>query len=50
VIRICLEDVAKIHNRDVKFLRSIFRQGIVKSWSNDEFTLGGFALFLPYQV
>ena len=50
VIRICLEDVAKIHNRDVRFLKSVFRQGLVKSWANDEFTLGAFAFFTPYQV
>jgi len=45
-----MEDVAKIHNRDVHFLKSIFRQGVVKSWANDEFTLGAFAFFTPYQV
>lgn len=42
--------MAKIHNRDVRFLKSVFRQGIVKSWANDEFTLGAFAFFTPYQV
>ncbi len=42
--------MAKIHNRDIRFLKSILRQGVVKSWANDEFTLGAFAFFTPYQV
>ena len=44
------QDIAKIHNRDLEYIKSKFRGAVVKQWANDEFTLGAFAMFSPYQV
>ena len=50
VIGRCLIDISLIHNRDLNFMKKIFRSGVVKSWSNDPNTLGAFAYLAPYQV
>jgi monoamine oxidase len=50
IIGRCLTDISIIHNRDLKFIKKIFRKGIVKSWANDPHTIGAFAYLAPYQV
>ena len=31
-------------------LRKLFVRGVVKNWGEDPFSLGGFAVFKPYQA
>ena len=50
IIATCVKDVAAVHDRDLEFVKKNLREGVVKQWANDPFTLGGFALFSPYQV
>ena len=45
-----VEDVAAVHGLPVDLVKKNLRDGVVKQWSNDQFTLGGFALFSPSQV
>ena len=45
-----VEDVAAVHGQPVDLVKKNLRDGVVKQWSNDQFTLGGFALFSPSQV
>lgn len=39
-----------IHNRDLNFVKNNLRHAVVKQWDLDEFALGAFAMFAPYQV
>ena len=50
VIDQVLEDLSAVHDRDLEFLKKNLREGIVKRWANDPYTLGAFAMFTPYQV
>ena len=50
VIEKTVEDMAAIHGQTVDFIKKNLRDGVVKQWANDQFTLGGFAMFAPYQV
>jgi monoamine oxidase len=50
IISTCLKDVAAVHDRDFEFVKKNLREGVVKQWANDPLTLGGFAMFSPYQV
>ena len=45
-----LEDLSDVHDRDLEFLKKNLREGVVKRWANDPYTLGAFAMFAPYQV
>jgi L-amino-acid oxidase len=49
VIDHVLEDLSAVHDRDLEFLKKNLREGIVKRWANDPYTLGAFAMFTPYQ-
>ncbi len=49
VINECLKDIAKIHQRSLKYVKRQFRSGTVKRWAIDDNTLGAFAMFGPYQ-
>ena len=49
VIAECLRDLAKIHQRALKYVKRQFRSGVVKRWGVDENSLGAVAYFGPYQ-
>ena len=46
----CIKSLAKVHNMDYEAVRSMYLKGVVKKWDLDEFTLGAFTVFEPYQV
>ncbi|XP_044198394.1 L-amino-acid oxidase-like [Thunnus albacares] len=46
---LALRDLAKIHGKPIRSLRSLCTGVIVKKWSLDPYSLGAFALFTPYQ-
>ncbi len=50
LIQECLLSLSVIHNIHIFTLRKLFIKGVVKNWGTDPFTLGGFAVFKPYQV
>ncbi|EGW15000.1 L-amino-acid oxidase [Cricetulus griseus] len=49
VVDIVLDDLAAIHNRNKEELRALCPYFSVKSWSQDPYSMGGFAFFTPYQ-
>ena len=46
----CIKSLAKVHNMDYDTVRNMYLKGVVKKWDLDEFTLGAFTVFEPYQV
>ena len=46
----CIKSLAKVHNMDYDAVRNMYLKGVVKKWDLDEFTLGAFTVFEPYQV
>ncbi|MGH0164868.1 UNVERIFIED_CONTAM: hypothetical protein FKN15_047900 [Acipenser sinensis] len=46
-MQLALNDLASIHGEKI---RSLYEGGVVKKWSLDEYSLGAFALFTPYQL
>eukprot|EP00064_Thunnus_orientalis_P021303 superscaffoldBa00006377_g21463 len=46
---LALRDLAKIHGKPIRSLRSLCTGVVVKKWSLDPYSLGAFALFTPYQ-
>nr|XP_048293736.1 L-amino-acid oxidase-like isoform X2 [Myodes glareolus] len=49
VVDIVLDDIAAIHNRNKEELRALCPYSTVKNWSQDPYSMGGFAFFTPYQ-
>ena len=49
IIAECLQDLAKIHQRDLPFIKKEFRTGVVKRWAKDEHTIGAYTSFEPFQ-
>lgn len=49
VMEIVLDDLAAIHNRHREELRALCPYFTVKNWSQDPYSMGGFAYFTPYQ-
>ena len=50
LIEECIKSLAKVHNMDYDTVRNMYLKGVVKKWDLDEFTLGAFTVFEPYQV
>jgi monoamine oxidase len=50
IIDECLRSLATIHHKTITEIKTLFMEGIVKKWDLDEFALGAFAMFAPYQV
>ncbi|XP_041122004.1 L-amino-acid oxidase-like [Polyodon spathula] len=46
-MELALNDLVSIHGEKI---RSLYEGGVVKKWSLDEYSLGAFALFTPYQL
>ena len=46
----CIRSLAKIHNMEYDIVKKMYLKGVVKKWDLDEFTLGAFTVFEPYQV
>ncbi|MBN3323479.1 OXLA oxidase, partial [Atractosteus spatula] len=44
---VALNDLAAIHGEGI---RDLYEGGVVKKWSLDEYSLGAFALFTPFQL
>ncbi|KAM9031457.1 L-amino-acid oxidase-like [Sarcophilus harrisii] len=49
LVDLVLGDLATIHQRSKKELQDLCETSVVKRWSLDPFTLGGFSEFNPYQ-
>lgn len=49
VVDIVLDDLAAIHNRPKEELRDLCPYSEIKNWSQDPYSMGGFASFTPYQ-
>lgn len=49
VVDIVLDDLAAVHNHHKEELRALCPYFTVKSWSQDPYSMGGFAFFTPYQ-
>ncbi|XP_037057007.1 L-amino-acid oxidase-like isoform X1 [Peromyscus leucopus] len=49
VVDIVLDDLAAIHNHNKEELRTLCPYFTVKNWSQDPYSMGGFAFFTPYQ-
>lgn len=45
----CLRVLSEVHQISYDTIRKLFMEGVVKRWDMDPLTLGGFALFRPYQ-
>lgn len=50
LIEECLKSLATVHNLPLDYTKKLFVHGVVKRWDLDEFTLGAFAEWMPYQV
>ncbi|XP_021067386.1 L-amino-acid oxidase-like [Mus pahari] len=49
VVDIVLDDLAALHNRAKEELRALCPYSAIKNWSQDPYSMGGFAFFTPYQ-
>ncbi|KAM9973717.1 hypothetical protein ACTFIW_010840 [Dictyostelium discoideum] len=49
LIRICLENLAEIHDIDVNILRKLYKTHKCMHWSNDENASGAYGLYWPTQ-
>ncbi|XP_043853007.1 L-amino-acid oxidase-like [Dromiciops gliroides] len=49
IVDLVLSDLATIHQRSKMELQKLCQTSVVKRWSLDQFTLGAFAEFTPYQ-
>ncbi|KAM9978138.1 hypothetical protein ACTFIY_011886 [Dictyostelium cf. discoideum] len=49
LIRICLENLAEIHDIDVNILRKLYKTHKCMHWSNDENASGAYGLYWPSQ-
>ncbi|KAM9299326.1 uncharacterized protein PAF06_016378 [Gastrophryne carolinensis] len=48
-VNVVLQDLAAIHKRPVEELRAICPKAVVKKWTLDQYSMGAFAQFVPYQ-
>ncbi|XP_065419369.1 L-amino-acid oxidase-like isoform X3 [Chrysemys picta bellii] len=48
-IDVVLEDLAEIHNKSTKYLRSVCNKHVIQRWNLDKHSMGAFASFTPYQ-
>ncbi|XDA76803.1 hypothetical protein R6Z07M_006915 [Ovis aries] len=46
---VVLDDLATVHDLSKEELRALCPYSMIKHWSQDSYSMGGFALFTPYQ-
>ncbi|XP_048640436.1 L-amino-acid oxidase-like [Marmota marmota marmota] len=49
VVDVILDDLAAVHDRPKEQLQALCPYSMVKHWSQDPYSMGGFTSFLPYQ-
>ena len=50
IIDECIKVLAQIHDLTYDETKKLYVEGQVKKWDLDPMSLGGFAIWLPYQV
>ncbi|XP_067320872.1 L-amino-acid oxidase-like [Anolis sagrei] len=49
LVEIVMDDLAKIHRISKQYLQSICRKNVVQKWALDQYSVGAFSAFTPYQ-